>query len=217
MEINLLKNYPQSKRAVEERAAKKTDDVRQIARKFGKDYFDGDRLYGYGGYSYNPRFWQPVIPDFQSHYGLTAESSILDVGCGKGFLLHDFLELIPGISVEGIDISPYAISHALSDVLPYLRQGDAKELPYPDRHFDLVIAINVVHNLPLEECKQALREIMRVSRGQAFLTVDAYRTEEEKKRMDDWNLTALTYMHVDAWKQLFEDVGYTGDYWWFIP
>lgn len=217
MEINLLKNYPQSKRAVEERAAKKTDDVRQIARKFGKDYFDGDRLYGYGGYSYNPRFWQPVIPDFQSHYGLTAESSILDVGCGKGFLLHDFLELIPGISVEGIDISPYAISHALPDVLPYLRQGDAKELPYPDRHFDLVIAINVVHNLPLEECKQALREIMRVSRGQAFLTVDAYRTEEEKKRMDDWNLTALTYMHVDAWKQLFEDVGYTGDYWWFIP
>lgn len=216
-EINLLKNYPKSKRKVNERAAKKTEEVRRIARKFDKEYFDGDRIYGYGGYCYNPRFWQPVIPDFVKHYHLTNRSSILDVGCGKGFMMHDFIEVIDGLHIEGIDISKYAIDHALLDVKPFIMRGNAKKLPFPDSSFDLVISINTVHNLPLEDCIRALREIMRVSKKHAFITVDAYRNEKERKRMDAWNLTALTYMSVAEWKKLFADVGYTGDYWWFIP
>jgi hypothetical protein len=122
-------------------------------------------------------------------------------------MLHDFMALIPGIAVRGIDISTYAIANAMVDVKPFMTVGNAKSLPFPDKYYDLVISINTVHNLPLAEC----------SRGKAFLTVDAYRTEEERKRMDMWNLTALTYMHVDEWVGLFREVGYTGDYYWFIP
>ena len=106
--------------------------------------------------------------------------------------------------------------HALEDMKPLIRQGDAKELPFADKSFDLVISINTIHNLPPEECAQALREIQRVGK-KAFITMDAYRTPEEKERMDAWNLTALTYMHVDEWKALFKQAGYTGDYYWFIP
>lgn len=213
----MLKNYPKSKRKVNERAAKKTDEVKRIARKFDKEYFDEDRIYGYGGYYYNPRFWQPVIPDFIKHYHLTNKSSILDVGCGKGFMMHDFKEAIPGIHIEGVDISEYALDHSLEDVKPFIKLANAKKLPFPDNSFDLVISINTVHNLPLEDCRKALKEIMRVSKKYAFITVDAYRNLREKKRMDAWNLTALTYMSVDEWKKLFADVPYTGDYWWFIP
>jgi ubiquinone/menaquinone biosynthesis C-methylase UbiE len=143
---------------------------------------------------------------------LTENASILDVGCAKGFMLHDFKELMPKITVAGIDISEYAIEHAIEPVKPFLRVGNAKELPYPDNSFDLVISITTIHNLPLEECKQALWEIQRVSRKYAFITVDAWGTEEERERLMKWNLTALTYMHVDDWKKLFEEVGYTGDY-----
>lgn len=216
-EIDLLANYPKTKRNLDERANLKTEEDRQIGRKFGKDYFDGDRRHGYGGFSYQARFWQPVVPAFQARYGLTSNSRVLDVGCAKGFMMHDFAELIPGIHMEGIDVSSYAIENALEDMKPYVRVGNAKKLPYPDDSFDLVISVNTVHNLALDDCKQALREIIRVTRKDAFVTMDAYRTEEEKRRMDMWNLTALTYMSVPEWEDLFREAGYTGDYFWFIP
>ncbi len=215
-EINLLINYPQTPRKVEERGMEKTEEDRRMARQFGQEYFDGNRRYGYGGYSYHPRFWQPVVPSFKEYYHLTEDSSVLDIGCAKGFMMYDFDKSIPGIKLKGIDISSYAIAHAMEDMKPFISVGNAKSLPFADQSFDLVICINTVHNLPLDECKQALREIERVGKH-AFVTVDAYRTLQEKKRMDAWNLTALTYMSVEEWKKLFAEVGYTGDYYWFIP
>ncbi|MBN1531204.1 MAG: class I SAM-dependent methyltransferase [Spirochaetes bacterium] len=216
-EIDLLINYPKTKRNLDERLEEKTEEVRAVARKFGKEFFDGDRKYGYGGFSYQPRFWQPVIPDFREHFGLTAESSVLDVGCGKGFMLHDLALLIPGITVKGVDISSYAVENAIEDMKPHVSVADARKLPFPDRSFDVVISINTVHNLEKDECGRALREIERVSRGKSFITVDAYRSEDEKKRMYAWNLTARTIMSVDEWVAFFGEVGYTGDYFWFIP
>ena len=215
-EINLMRNYPRSKRPIEERGRLITEEHRAIARQFGKEYFDGDRLYGYGGYCYHSRFWQATVKRFRDYYRLSGDAGVLDVGCAKGFMLHDFKELMPNLTVAGIDVSEYAIEYAIETVKPFLRVGNARELPYEDNSFDLVISINTIHNLPLEECKQALREIQRVSRKHAFITVDAWRTEEESERLMKWNLTALTYMHVDDWKKVFEDVGYTGDYYWFI-
>ena len=132
-------------------------------------------------------------------------------------MLYDFLQAIPGIKVKGIDVSRYALDHAKEEMKPFLEIANVKKLALADGSFDLVIAINTIHNLAIEECKQALKEIERVSGGRAFLTVDAYRTDEEKKRMDAWNLTALTFMHVEEWKALFREVGYTGDFYWFIP
>lgn len=216
-EIDLLVNYPKTKRNVKERGATKTEEDRAIARKFGKEYFDGDRKYGYGGFYYNPRFWQPVIPTFKKHFGLNSESSVLDVGCGKGFMMHDMAKFIPGIKVKGVDISEYAIENTIEDIKKDVRIADTKELPFEDSSFDIVISINTVHNLVRDECAQALRQIERVSRGKSFITVDAYRNDEEKELMHAWNLTALTFMHVDEWKAFFKEVDYTGDYYWFIP
>jgi len=217
MEIDLLKNYPQSKRDPLARQDALTDKMRLIARQFGEDFFDGERLYGYGGFQYFSRFWQPVIPDFSQHFNLTSDSKILDVGCAKGFMLFDFTEVIPGIDVQGIDISEYAIANGKPEVQSKLTVGNAIHLPYEDNSFDIVFSINTVHNLEREECAIALQEIMRVSKGKAFITVDAYRNDIEKERMFAWNLTAKTIMHVDEWKAFFKEVGYTGDYYWFIP
>ena len=126
-------------------------------------------------------------------------------------------ELIPGITVKGIDISKYAIENAINNMRPHLQVADARELPFHNNSLDVVISITTVHNLERDGCIQALSEIERVSRGKSFIPVDAYRDEEEKEAMLAWNLTAKTILHVDEWMELFKEAGYTGDYYWFIP
>lgn len=216
-EIDLLVNYPKTKRNLEERLAAKNETDRAIARQFGREFFDGDRNQGYGGFNYMPRFWKPVVPTFQQYWQLTGSSSLLDVGCAKGFMLHDLAEQIPGITVKGIDVSQYAIEHALDDIKPHVQVANAIQLPFDNKTFDVVVSINTVHNLERKECGQALQEIERVSRGKSFITVDAYRNDKEQERMYAWNLTAKTIMSVDEWIVFFKEVGYTGDYFWFIP
>ena len=216
-EIDLLINYPKSKRNLKERENQKSEKDRAIARKFEKEFFDGDRKYGYGGYKYDQRFWQPVIPTFKKYWNLDSSSSVLDVGCGKGFMLYDFFKIIPGIKLKGIDISHYAVENSMPDVKDFITVANAKNLPFEDNSFDAVISINTVHNLEPSDCAQALREIDRVSKKNSFITVDAYRNKEEKNRMYAWNLTAKTIMSVKEWHSFFEKAGYKGDYFWFIP
>ncbi len=215
-EIDLLDLYPRSKRPVDERGQLITPADRAVARQFGKEYFDGDRLTGYGGYHYHERFWKETVKRFRDHYRLAPDARVLDVGAAKGFMLHDFKALMPQLTVAGIDVSDYAYEHAIEDMKPFLRVANATALPFPDDSFDLVISINTVHNLALDDCKRALRESQRVTRAHAFVTMDAWRNESERERLMKWNLTALTYMHVDDWKRLFAEVGYHGDYYWFI-
>lgn len=215
-EIDLLIDYPRAKRNLEERVREKSEKDIKIARQFGKEFFDGPRSQGYGGYRDDGR-WIPVTKRIIEHYGLKPGMSILDVGCAKGFALSDFLKVMPELKVAGIDVSEYAIENSPESVKPFLKVANAKELPYPDNSFDLVISVNTVHNLELEGCKKAISEIERVKNKFAFITLDAYRNEEEKERMLMWNLTGQTILSVDDWKKLFAEVGYTGDYYWFIP
>jgi len=216
-EIDLLIKYPKSKRNLDQRANQKSQEDIAIARKFGKDFFDGDRKHGYGGFNYNPKFWQPVIPTFQKHWNLSSKNSVLDVGCGKGFMLFDFYKMIPGIKLAGVDISEYAINNSITEIKNFLKIENAKKLSFASNSFDVVISINTVHNLAKDECALALQEISRISRKYSFITVDAYRNAEEKKRMLEWNLTAKTIMSVDDWILFFKKINYKGDYYWFIP
>ncbi|SVD05712.1 uncharacterized protein METZ01_LOCUS358566 [marine metagenome] len=216
-EVDLLVNYPKANRNVKARGLEKTEKDREIARKFGKEFFDGDRSHGYGGFSYNPKFWSPVVPTLKKYFSLSSNTSLLDVGCAKGFMLNDIAKAIEGISLKGIDISEYAIANSIEGMRQNLVVANAKDLPFDNNSFDVVISINTVHNLEKDELAQALQEIERVSKDKSFITVDAYNSEAEKQRMYAWNLTAKTIMSVDEWVSFFNDVGYTGDYYWFIP
>tara|TARA_B100002019_G_C21069369_1_gene498212 strand:- start:47 stop:709 length:663 start_codon:yes stop_codon:yes gene_type:complete len=216
-EIDLLINYPKPKRDLESRLEGKSEEVRKIARKFGKEFFDGKRDYGYGGFNYHPRFWEKVVPTFKDFYGLKKGMKILDVGCAKGFMMYDFFRLIPGIEIKGIDISKYAIQKCLPEMKNKVEVANAKSLPFKDNSFDLVISINTIHNLNREDCAKALKEIERVSIKNSFITVDAFSNEIEKKQMYAWNLTAKTIMSTEDWKTFFEEAGYSGDFFWFKP
>lgn len=215
-EINLLDRLPKVQRNTKARALQKSEEDIKIAKQFGKDFFDGERKHGYGGYRYDGR-WLPVAQRFVDYYQLSSSAKILDVGCAKGFLMYDFLQILPKATVRGLDISEYAKANAYQGMDQLIDLGSADCLPYDDKTFDLVISINTIHNLPLERCKKALKEIERVSKMHKFITVDAWRSLEEKQALEEWILTAETYMSVSDWVKLFDEVGYTGDYWWFIP
>ena len=214
--IDLLDALPRVKRPIDERASASEED-RRLSRQLGQEYFDGTRAQGLGGYYYDGR-WKPVARRFQQHYGLTGDSAVLDVGCAKGFLIHDFMEEVPGLTVAGVDISDYALRNAIETVRPFICMANAKELPFPDDSFDLVVSINSLHNiLDLDETGTALSEMERVSRGNKYVSLGAYRNEEEKARLDRWAVVATTYLHSDDWLKLFDEAGYTGDYVWFNP
>jgi protein-L-isoaspartate(D-aspartate) O-methyltransferase len=137
---------------------------------------------------------------------------ILDVGCGKGFLLYDFTQVVPGVEVAGIDLSRYAIENAREEVRPFLQVASAERLPFPDHSFDLVVSINTLHNLYLPQLWSALQEIERVGRGAKYLVVEAYRNEREKVNLMYWQLTCRAFHTPAEWEWLFRQAGYTGDY-----
>ena len=214
-EVNLLGTHPKTKRDYDKREKEKTANHIKIAKEFGYDFFDGSRAVGYGGYSYDGR-WLPFVKKIKEHYLLPDNASILDIGCAKGFFLHDFKTLYPKSSLSGVDISAYAIENSMESIKQNLQVACVSSLPFPDNSFDFVLSINSIHNLPLSLLKKALKEINRVSKQHAYITVDAWRSKQEREQLYKWVLTAESMMHVEDWKKLFDEVGYKGDYWWFI-
>lgn len=213
-EVNLLDTYPRVKRPIAERE-REVPRQREIAKRFGREYFDGDRSQGYGGYRYDGR-WVAVARRMIERYDLTTTSRILDIGCAKGFLLHDFRTLLPGVLVAGLEISRYAIENSMETVRPFLVQGSADDVTFADGSFDLVISINTAHNLPLERCRRAIEEMERVSRRHKYIQVDSYRNDQERENFQRWQLTALTHFEPDRWRTIFQECGYSGDYFWTI-
>jgi ubiquinone/menaquinone biosynthesis C-methylase UbiE len=181
------------------------------AIKFDREYWDGTRLQGYGGYKYDGR-WRKVADAMVQAYGIKPGMRILDVGSGKGFLLHDFTESVPGVEVAGIDISAYGIEHTMESVKPFIKQGSAAKLPWPDGHFDLVVSINTLHNLYNYDLRAALKEMQRVGKGGKFLCVEAYRNEREKVNLMYWQLTCRIFHTPKEWEYEFSETGYTGDH-----
>ena len=184
----------------------------EVARRFGRDYWDGERQYGYGGYRYDGR-WRPVAERIAAHYELKAGDRLLDVGCGKGFLLYEFTQVVPGIEVAGLDISEYGIANAKEEVRPFLRVGDCRTLPYADASFDLVISLGTFHNLPIEGVFDALSEMQRVGRSvKKYFMVESFRDEREKANLLYWQLTCLSFHSPESWAWIADKAGYEGDH-----
>ncbi|MDP1536699.1 MAG: class I SAM-dependent methyltransferase [Burkholderiales bacterium] len=213
-EINLLARYPRARRNVKARLGNKEEN-RRIALQFGREYFDGTREQGYGGYNYDGR-WLPIAEDIVRHFGLKSGDRVLDVGCGKGFLVKDLMKACPGLEAFGVDISEYALLHCEPEVVGRLHLGSAVRLPFPDNSFQAVISINTVHNLERPDCVRALREIERLAPGRSYIQVDAYRNEAERQIFEDWMLTARTYGKPEDWIAILDEAGYTGNYYWTI-
>jgi len=182
------------------------------AKEYEEDYWDGDRRYGYGGYRYIEGYWTPVARALIDQYALKDGAKILDVGCGKAFLLYELKKLLPNAVIAGFDISQHGIAGAPDELRPHLFRYRAQDpYPYGDNHFDLVISLGTLHNLRLFELRTAIREIERVGKNK-YIMVEAYRNELELFNLQCWALTCESFFHTSEWIWLYNHFGYTGDY-----
>lgn len=214
-EVNLLRRYPKTNREkiIEDRKAI-SEYEKKLAMEFNYEYFDGPRRLGLGGYKYIDGYWSNVIEDFIDFYKLDCNSSVLDVGCGKGFTLFDFCKKIPDLRIRGLEISQYCINNSLPIIRPHIDLGCCSSLPYESNTFDLAISIATIHNLDKDGVKRSLRELIRVSK-RSYIKVNGYSSELENKKLNNWNLVAKTILHIDEWKELFEEVGYNREWEFF--
>lgn len=211
-EINFLSRYQSAtkrdyiQRVVDHDKA----ECAAVAKAWGHEYWDGDRKYGYGGMHYDGR-WRPIAEDIARHYELKAGDRVLDIGCGKAFLLYELSQAVPGLEVTGIDVSTYGIENSKPEIREFLTVGAATSLPWPDRHFDFVYSINTFHNLKNHELMTALQEMQRVGKDKKWLCVESWRNEREKVNLLYWQLTCETFWDTAEWTWFYALAGYDGD------
>ena len=199
------RNYIERVNKIDKAAAAKK------AKKWDFDYWDGSRDINYGGYHYDER-WKPIAQKMINHYNLDSNSKILDIGCGKGFLMYEFYRLLPQCEVRGLDVSKYAIDNSKIEIKNNIIQGSAKKLPFKNDYFDLVISINTLHNLYCFDLLSSLKEIERVSKKGKYICVESYRNEVEKVNLLYWQVTCECFFTPEEWLWFFEQANYTGDH-----
>ena len=192
-------NFPKSKAA-------------ELAKKYAFDYWDGDRRINYGGYKYIEGRWETVAKKMSDFYSLPENPKILDIGCGKGYLLFDFLKVKPYAEVSGIDISKDAIDNCKQEIKDRVKVGNSNDLPWPDNYFDLAISINTFHNLYSFDLEKSLKEMERVSKNNKYICVESYRNETEKANLLYWQVTCEAFNTPEEWIWWFKKTGYNGDY-----
>lgn len=210
--LNIISSlHKRTKRDYLKRMTDDKAECMKIACKYGAEYWDGDRRYGYGGYKYDGR-WEIVARRLIEQYNLKEDAKILDAGCGKGFLLYEFKKLLPKARVTGFDISEYAVKNAKDEIRSDLFVHRAQDAyPFKDKEFDLVMSVTTLHNLCVNGIKSALKEIERVGKHK-YIVVESYRNEEELFNLECWALTCQAFFSPEEWVWLFNEFGYTGDY-----
>ena len=187
-----------------------------IAWERGQEYYDGDRLNGYGGFKYDGR-WKKILPKFIKKYKLKAGSKVLDVGCKKGFLLHDLKKLVPGIKIYGIEDHIYPLKNSMKSVKKNLKFAEYFKLPYKKNFFDTVFAFHCIYRLNFGDTIKAIKEINRVTKKNSYITLGAFNDLKGKNLYDQWGILSTSHLHVKDWKKVLSYVKYKGDYSFTTP
>ena len=183
------------------------------AKKYEKNYWDGPRKFGYGGYRYIPGRLMPVAKKLIKKFKLNNKSIILDVGCGKGYLLYEIKRILPEIHICGFDRSRYAIKNAHKEIKKDLFVHLAeKKYPFSKKKFDLALSMGCFHNLEINDLKFTLSEIQRVSKGKSFINLGSYSTQKQFWQLRQWTLLGITLLKENEWKHVMKHTKYTGDY-----
>ena len=206
----ITKNHNKTNRNYFKRMTKNKINCIKEAIKFSKNYWDGNRKFGYGGYYYNGR-WKGIAKKIIKKYNLSNSSKVIDLGCGKGFLMKDIKDQLPKIKIIGLDISSYAIKNRIDKNIEIIKYDMRKKLPFKNKSFDLALSINCLHNYNLIELNIALDEIIRISKKQ-YLSTESYRNFKEMINLQCWALTCKSFFSKEEWEYLLNKKKYMGDF-----
>jgi len=201
------------KKKINRKKITKTRNIRNkfLAWKLDKNYYDGYRQNGYGGFKYDAR-WKRLLPKLIKKYKLTKKSKVLEIGCKKGFLLLDLNKLLPGIKSQGIENHEYPLKKANKKIKKKLYFKDYYNLKnYKKREFDLVIAFNSIYMQNLGDTIKTISEIKRISK-KSYISLASYEKKKDRDKFLDWTLLGTTILKKSEWKEIFKFIGYNGDY-----
>lgn len=210
-EFDLLSDYPEPKKKRLVSKNYRTIKNRIIASYRDKNLFDGDRKFGYGGFKYDGR-WIKIAKKICKRYNLSNSSSILQLGCEKGYLLHDIKTIYPNIKIFGIEQSKYAIAKSMKSVKKNITFGPYTKLNFKKNKFDFVLAIGVIYSLNLTDAISSLKEIIRVSKGKSFINLSSYSNNNDYWLFKHWTLLGSTLLKEKEWIEVLKHVNYQGDF-----
>lgn len=202
--------YFNNKLKIRSKVANKRSIINKIeAWELGREYYDGKRINGYGGFKYDGR-WLKLLPKIIKKYKLNKNSKFLDIGCKKGFLLKDLNSLVPGIKSYGLENHEYPLKK-IKKLKSKIIMSDYYNLPYKDKYFDFVIAFNSIYMQSLGDVIKTLKEINRVSKN-SYIVLASGEDEKEIQKFYKWTLIGTTIQLKKDWIKLFKKIGYKGDY-----
>ena len=172
-------------------AKERTVINKMYAWELGKEYYDGKRLNGYGGFKYDGR-WLKLLPKLIKRYKLNSKSKVLDLGCKKGFLLKDLNILLPGVKSYGIENHSYALKKAVKCKSKLIRSEYTK-LPFKNKSLDFVIAFNSLYMQNLGDVIKSLKEIQRVSKN-SYVVLASGENDSERNKFYKWTLIGTTIL-----------------------
>ena len=210
-EFDAIREYPQPKATRYVGKNIRTIENKIIASYRGEGYYDGDRNNGYGGFNYDGR-WKKIADSMTSDYNLTENSAVLQIGCEKGFLLHDFHEKFPKMKLRGAEVAEYPIEKSMPSIKEHISKTEFNKLPFQDNEFDFVVAVGVIYCLNLRDAIACIKEIQRVGKGKSFITLGAFYDDVSERLFKAWSVLGSTILHVDDWVKVLKEAGYTGDY-----
>ena len=207
----ITKNHKKTKRNYLKRMINQKVKCMKISKKYSFDYWDGKRSYGYGGYHYDGR-WKEIARKIIKKYKLNKDSKVLDVGCGKGYLVYELSKLLNSDKILGLDISRYAIKKSPKKIRKQLKVFDArKKLNFNRNYFDLVISINLIHNFVLKEVYGFIKNVVKISK-KSYISTESYRNDKELFNLQCWALTADSFFSSEEWKWILKENNYSRDY-----
>ena len=210
-ELNLLKDYPKPQVARVVSKNLRNIQSRIIASYRDKEFFDGNRNNGYGGFKYDGR-WKTIVEQICKEYNLNNKSSFLQIGCEKGFLLHDLKSFLPEAQITGLEKSSYARENSMETVKNCIMNSDYTKFEFPDNKFDFILAIGVIYSLTLEDAIKCLKEIQRAGKGKSFINLASYKNENDYWLFKDWTVLGSLILQEDEWIEILKHCKYTGDY-----
>ena len=157
-----------------------------LAWKKNKAFYDGSREDGYGGFKYDGR-WLKILPKIIKRYKLNSSSRVLEIGCKKGFLVHDLKRLVPGISCTGIEDHLYPIKKCKKEVKKFIKYSNFTNLPFKKNSFDCIIAISSIYTYNFGDLLKIFNEIKRVSKNDKILiTLASYENTRDLEKLLNW-------------------------------
>ena len=156
--------------------------------------------------------WKLIAKKIIKKYKLNKSSRILDIGCGKGFLVYELTKLLNSKNIYGIDISRYSINKAPKMIRKNLSLKDCRKgLNYKKKYFDLILSINLIHNFSIYEIKNFLINVVKISK-KSYISTESYRNERELFNLQCWALTAESFFSEKEWNWIFKSYGYNRDF-----